>query len=803
MAKRALLIVLLLVSQTVVAQTPGAFHNEIVSLYVDRDYLTVATLLRKFEETDPQAFRENHYDYLLGRVEEKTGDTAAAASRFEQVSRRDSVLKDYALWHLARIARGSGNLMLERVLLQELTSFSPESLPAAAAERRLALSWIESGNYDLAIAQLEHSPASNDASNSSDSRDVVTDFRKVKALLADAYLRSGDIARARDVYTELATNIPDPVQPDDAAIDAVRGLDMLQTRATETPLDDREHFRRAAIYQFDRDFENARLHYNAIINHFPSSDLIPEACFQIGRGYALLLDHTEAVKWYERLLERYPDHPIAADALLYAASSYARVGKFREAGVRYKRYIERFPNAPSIDRAYLNLIDILRDQREEIDAFKWIATIRAKFQDRQPAALATFAEARMYLIRNDWENALVALNRLDTYPDIGGPAVPGGTTRAEIAFLRGFTLEEMRRYPEAIEAYLSIPDGRNEYYGWRSTERLRLMSSSDSARPFILAKAEQLRSVRSPDPDAERRNLQTVLRLTEMPAEREKLLASLRAIYSALPPYTAPKFRQITPARETASPRKKTAARPRPILDELLHLGLYDEAAPEYESSKRKPNAAANPKAADLDSSIATMYSDSGLANSGVALVDTIWKIPADYQIELLPREIVELLYPAPFADALMRHAPQRNVDPRFLLSIMRQESRFRPDTRSQAAARGLMQFISTTANRVAAELGRESFQQEDLYDPSTAILFGSHYVGNLFKLFPDEIEAVTASYNGGDDNVKRWVARARSTQPDRYVPEIMYAQTKDYVLRVMSNYRMYKMLYDKDLKLK
>ena len=802
MLKRALLVIFLLLSHAIVAQTPDAFHNEIVSLYGDRDYLTTATLLRKFEETEPEAFRENNYDYLLARVEDKIGDTAAAASLFEEVSRRESVLKDYALWHLARIARSSGNLMLEHVLLQELVSFSPESLTGAAAERRLAPSWIESENYDLAIAQLEHSAASGDSSASTNSRDLINDSRKVKALLADAYLRSGDIAHARDIYSDLATNSPDAVQPDDPAIAAVRGLDMLQTQATESPLDDHEHFRRAGIYQFDRDFENARLHYNAIINHFPSSDLIPESCFQIGRGYASLLDHTEAVKWYERALERYPDHPVAADLLLYAASSYSRVGKFREAGVRYKRYIERFPNGPSIDRAYLNLIDILRDQREEIDAFKWIATIRTKFQDRQPAALATFAEARMYLVRTDWENALAALNRLDTYPDIGGPAVPGGTSRAEIAFLRGFTLEQMRRYPEAIEAYLSIPDGRNEYYGWRATEHLRLMSSSESARPFILAKLEQLRTAKSTDPDMERRTLQTALRLTDIPAEREKLLASLRTIYSALPAYTAPKFRQAKAPRETTTPRKKAAVRPRSLVDELLSLGLYDEAAPEFESSK-KPDAAGNMKAADLDSSIAAMYSDSDLANRGVAMVDTMWKIPADYQIELLPREIVELLYPAPFADALMRHAPQRNVDPRFLLSIMRQESRFRAETRSPVAARGLMQFISTTANRVAAELGRENFQQDDLYDPSTAILFGSHYIGNLFKSFPDEIEAVTASYNGGDDNVNRWVARAKSTQPDRYVPEIMYAQTKDYVLHVMSNYRMYKMLYDEDLKFK
>jgi soluble lytic murein transglycosylase len=225
---------------------------------------------------------------------------------------------------------------------------------------------------------------------------------------------------------------------------------------------------------------------------------------------------------------------------------------------------------------------------------------------------------------------------------------------------------------------------------------------------------------------------------------------------------------------------------------------LYDEAAPEMES--KISTATPSP---DLNYTIADYYTRGDLADRGVAFAESLWKLPADYQIELIPANALELLYPAPYGDLLLRYSPPRNVDPRFLLSIMRQESRFRTDARSPAAARGLMQFISTSANRVAAELGRENFRQEDLYDPSTAILFGSHYTGNLFKQFPNEDEAVVASYNGGDDNMRRWLSRTKSDQPDRYVSEIMYAQTKDYVERVMCNYRMYAALYDEGLKRK
>ena len=111
------------------------------------------------------------------------------------------------------------------------------------------------------------------------------------------------------------------------------------------------------------------------------------------------------------------------------------------------------------------------------------------------------------------------------------------------------------------------------------------------------------------------------------------------------------------------------------------------------------------------------------------------------------------------------------------------------------------MQFISTTSTKVAGEMGRDNFQQDELYYPPTAILFGAQYLGDLFRVFPNQPDAVAASYNGGDDNMKRWLARSRSNLPERYVAEIMYAQSKDYVTRVMANYRMYQFLYDENLR--
>jgi len=148
-------------------------------------------------------------------------------------------------------------------------------------------------------------------------------------------------------------------------------------------------------------------------------------------------------------------------------------------------------------------------------------------------------------------------------------------------------------------------------------------------------------------------------------------------------------------------------------------------------------------------------------------------------------------------------HAPPRGVDPRFVTSIARQESRFQPDAKSVAAARGLMQFIAETAHDMAGQLALSDFTQDNLYDPDTAILFGSQYLANLFKQFPAQPQAIAASYNGGPENVARWIGRSRSNEADRYVPELGFSQTKDYVFKVMTNFWIYQQLYDEKLERK
>ncbi len=803
-------------------QNPAENSQKIRSSIESHDYQAALTALDALEKSDKKVFEANNYDYLAARMLDKTGSLAAAAAKYQSVVNRSSVLKQYALWHLSQIARSSGNLLLERSFLQEILAYAPDSLLADAVKARTARSFLEGGNYDSAIqlltAQLTNSTAPNGsaANNKSFNNEKTPRFRENLAFIAEAERLSGKTNEAREAFTKLLNNLPNPAQPDDYALTAVRNLDLMDGGKdnfgkTAPALPDFEHLRRALIYQFNRDFADARLHYQAIIQDYPSSANVPDAMFQIGRGLVQEGSYAEAIVWFERVQEQFPDSPSAKDALAQAASAYSRVNKPKEAISRYQKYIEQYPDADNLERNYLNIVQIERDLGEDGDALKWTQKTQEAFRGKLPEAVALFEQIKIRITQNDWQTAAAEADKLLTFPDLGGTRITGGTNKAEVTFLKGYALEQLQRYAEAIDVYLSIPDGRNEYYGGRATERLRAMWANELIKPIVGNKIAGFGIAgKVLSPDENRIKFQSIYRLTGI----RETLENLRKTYAELPVYKQiPTFKLLEFGRKDALKEKhETPVNHQTLADELLFLGLYDEGTPELEAGLmengkwKMENGGKDSAYSQSDSAftLAIFYGRGEMAHRAVAFAEPLWKnVPADYQIELMPRDQIELLYPAPYADALTKYAPERGVDPRFLLSIMRQESRYRADVKSYAAARGLMQFISATANKTAAALKLENFKQDDLYNPPTAILFGSQYLSDLFALFPNQPAAVAASYNGGEDNMKRWFVRAKSDQPDRYVPEIVFSQSKDYVYKVMANYRVYRMFYDERLQAK
>jgi soluble lytic murein transglycosylase len=635
--------------------------------------------------------------------------------------------------------------------------------------------------------------------------------------MGQSYLRAGKPTEARDTFSKLLLQMPDASRPDDFALTAARELDALDKTNDKpaSPLSEADHLLRASVYHFNRDFAGARLHYQAVVDNYPQSGTVPNALYQLGRGYYLEGKYDDAIKYFQKTFDQYPQTPSARDALGFIASSYIRLKRWDDAIAAYKLSMQRFPDAPNPERPFLNIIDALHEAKRYPEALNWVQQTRTRFKSDIGGALALFAQMRIHLAQNSWPQVIADADELLKASDLGGTKVAGGTTPQEVSFLRAVALEQLGRTDDAVTGYLSIPTGRNEYYGDRATQRLLSLVADEKNGKIVKARLNSfLTSARSANSGGQaetaRTAAQSVLRLTNDAATRAEAIKILQTAYEALPSYKLPTF-QLIQLTNLGQPATSNAHQE--LADNLLALGLYDEGMTELFAARaatqklpaEKQTTASQTQTksglSDTDYTLAVYSLKGGLPNRAVRFGEQLWKgVPADYVLEAAPRNLVELLYPAPYRELLVKHASSRNVDPRLVLSIARQESRYQSDAKSVSAARGMMQFIASTANEVATQLKLHDFNQDDLYSPDTAILFGSQYLANLFQQFPNQPDAVAAAYNGGPDNVSRWTARSQTNEPDRYVAEIGFSQTKDYVFKVMTNMWNYQRLYDAQL---
>lgn len=156
--------------------------------------------------------------------------------------------------------------------------------------------------------------------------------------------------------------------------------------------------------------------------------------------------------------------------------------------------------------------------------------------------------------------------------------------------------------------------------------------------------------------------------------------------------------------------------------------------------------------------------------------------------------------YPVMFRIEILQYSKKHKIDPRFVLAIMKQESSFRTDVKSPSAARGLLQLVMDTALKYSKKAGFTSLQPDDLYNPRINIAIGCEYIADLKTEFGGLYEAIAASYNGGEDNARRWLNRSKPKDAAIFTSEVGFPETKNYVFKVMTNFRIYRELYDENL---
>jgi soluble lytic murein transglycosylase-like protein len=265
-----------------------------------------------------------------------------------------------------------------------------------------------------------------------------------------------------------------------------------------------------------------------------------------------------------------------------------------------------------------------------------------------------------------------------------------------------------------------------------------------------------------------------------------------------------PYYRQRAAARLAAAGKKVSAALPAVLAPgghagERLHaekaralrgLGLLDEAAEEY-----REQAAGRPEDREALGEACHAFLDMERYDRALWLGKRLL-LPLFLQERKLPvREYWQCLYPLGYPRDVNGRAREQALDPLLVTAVMREESGFGPGVVSRVGARGLMQVMPGTADRIAREQHLPAGAAA-LDAPEANVRFGVAHLAELARVYNGNLTLVLAGYNAGKQAVQRWLARGGFPDEEAFVEDIPYAETRNYVKRVLGSYHRYQQVY-------
>ena len=157
-------------------------------------------------------------------------------------------------------------------------------------------------------------------------------------------------------------------------------------------------------------------------------------------------------------------------------------------------------------------------------------------------------------------------------------------------------------------------------------------------------------------------------------------------------------------------------------------------------------------------------------------------------------RSVMKTLYPHKYADAVEKYSAQYGVDEDLVYAVIRTESSFRTDAGSEVGAAGLMQIMPDTFEWLCMRMGEEA-DFADLYEPDTAIRFGTYLLHLLLDEFGDTRTAL-AAYHAGRGQVGKWLRDGSVSSDGRTLEHIPFRDTAHYVRKVDRAMQTYKKIY-------
>ena len=679
--------------------------------------------------------------------------------RFNQrldYSRDSSVLTGSQLTHLEDYPARKRSTMLRRLAETELSkrSSSLAALDRVRARYLLAVKAIQQGQPESALSYLD----SLESEYSLLAPYILT--QKVQA-----YLQLKQPAVAKKIANSIMAQYPDAVviPKVQALIGGSQDLEWLlsefpyhpitQEQAQKSLKSDPEQWKALlAVATYNRGEDLNEIRDRLVLDH--TINLTPEDWQVIADGYWRSGDRRKAA-------DAYKFSPSSPQNLYRIARGYHRNGNFVAARTAYKKLAREYYDAQETGQGLLYLSRLVTAD----EAIKYLEVAVANFPEQTPQALLRKADIyekydKIAEAKRDRSTALTQ------YPDS--------------AAVLNYRAGKARQLATAGD-YSSA---------WKWAKEIATTTSPDSDAKAIFWAGKW--ATEAGDSKGASEAYENVLQLHPQSywAWRAAVMLgrdvgdfdSLRAIE---PPLQLESHYEPLPTGSTT-------------VQELYLLGQYEDAWIQLQAEL------ANPQQLTVDQQFVEglLLVHQGKIRPGI---QNIWNL-AQRESPLEQKQWQKLrqkesywygLFPFPYYETITANARQESLNPLLSISVMRKESTFDPTIDSHVGAVGLMQIIPRTAQWIAQS---EQIPQYDLTKPEDNIRMGTWYLAHNHQRYENNSLYAIASYNAGTGNVNRWVENF-SQDPDRFVEQIPFPETKDYVEGVFGNYWNYLRLYSKDSK--
>ena len=145
----------------------------------------------------------------------------------------------------------------------------------------------------------------------------------------------------------------------------------------------------------------------------------------------------------------------------------------------------------------------------------------------------------------------------------------------------------------------------------------------------------------------------------------------------------------------------------------------------------------------------------------------------------------LRVLFPLEYRANILQWSATYDLEPEWVASVIRNESRFRPRAVSPVGAIGLMQIMPETGAWIAQQLQLTRYSTTLLDNVSLNIEMGTWYLRYLLDRFLT-LDAALMAYNAGPTNAERWEGDL----------ELAFPGTQQYVRRIHLSLPVYRVYF-------